>query len=49
MPIWEFPRHVDLDDLEVVYAARRKIERGYQGRVTAGHVCALDSASARCG
>jgi cytosine deaminase len=38
------PDHVELDDLEVVHAARRTIEYGYQGRVTAGHVCALDSA-----
>ncbi|OGO34361.1 MAG: hypothetical protein A2W35_19655 [Chloroflexi bacterium RBG_16_57_11] len=38
------PSSVGLDDLEVVYAARRVIESGYQGRVTAGHVCALDSA-----
>jgi cytosine/creatinine deaminase len=35
---------VSLDDLEVVYAARRVIESGYQQRVTAGHVCTLDSA-----
>jgi cytosine deaminase len=38
------PPNVGLEDLEVVHAARRVIERGYQGRVTAGHVCALDSA-----
>jgi cytosine deaminase len=39
-------RHaVELEDLEVVYLARRAIEYGYQGRVTAGHVCALDSAT----
>ncbi len=38
------PDHVDLEQLEIVYVARRAIERGYQGRVTAGHVCALDSA-----
>jgi cytosine/creatinine deaminase len=38
------PDRVDLDDLEVVHLARRTIEYGYQGRVTAGHVCALDSA-----
>jgi cytosine deaminase len=38
------PQTVALDELEVVYVARRAIERGYQGRVTAGHVCALDSA-----
>jgi cytosine deaminase len=38
------PEHVELEDLEVVHAARRAIEYGYQGRVTAGHVCALDSA-----
>jgi cytosine/creatinine deaminase len=38
------PASVGLEDLEVVHAARRVIERGYQGRVTAGHLCALDSA-----
>ena len=38
------PSKVELDDLEVVYTARRAIEYGYQGRVTAGHVCGLDSA-----
>jgi len=37
-------QHLDLDDLEVVYAARRTIEVGYQGRVAAGHVCTLGSA-----
>ncbi len=39
------PDTVALDDLEVVHIARRAIEYGYQGRVTVGHVCALDSAS----
>jgi cytosine deaminase len=38
------PERVELDDLEVVHAARRTIEYGYQERVTAGHACALDSA-----
>ena len=38
------PDRVELHDLEVVHLARRTIEYGYQGRVTAGHVCALDSA-----
>ncbi len=38
------PESVSLEELEVVHLARRVIERGYQGRVTAGHVCALDSA-----
>lgn len=38
------PDRVELDDLEVVHLARRTIEYGYQGRVMAGHVCALDSA-----
>ncbi|MCE1255664.1 MAG: amidohydrolase family protein [Anaerolineae bacterium] len=41
------PEQVELDDLEVVYAARRAIETGYQKRVAAGHVCALDSAEAQ--
>lgn len=36
---------VALDDLEVVHIARRTIEYGYQGRVTIGHACTLDSAS----
>lgn len=35
---------VALDDLEVVHIARRVIEYGYQGRVTVGHACTLDSA-----
>jgi len=39
------PQQVALDDLEVVYIARRAIETGYQGRVAAGHVCELGSAS----
>lgn len=39
------PQKVELDDLEVVYVARRAIETGYQGRVAAGHVCALGAAS----
>jgi cytosine deaminase len=39
------PRDVELDDLEIVHVARRTIELGYQGRVAAGHVCALGSAS----
>jgi cytosine deaminase len=38
------PASIELDDLEVVYTARRAMELGYQGRVTAGHLCALDSA-----
>ena len=38
------PQTVELDDLDVVYIAQCAIEVGYQGRVTAGHVCALDSA-----
>lgn len=39
------PPQVTLEDLEVVHLALRVIERGYQGRVAAGHLCALDSAS----
>jgi cytosine deaminase len=38
------PLHTTLEELEVVHLARRTIEFGYQGRVTAGHLCALDSA-----
>jgi cytosine deaminase len=33
----------ELADLEAVYSAQRALEVGYQGRVTAGHFCALDS------
>lgn len=39
------PQNVELDDLEVVYVARRAIEVGYQGKIAAGHVCVLGSAS----
>jgi cytosine deaminase len=39
------PQAVALDELEVVYVAQRAIESGYQGRVTAGHCSALDSAT----
>ncbi len=38
------PESVMLEELEIVHIARRTIETGYQGRVTAGHVCALGSA-----
>ncbi len=38
------PQTVALDELETVYIARQTIERGYQGRVTAGHACALGAA-----
>lgn len=38
-------RQVDLDDLEVVYIAKRTIENDYQGRVTVGHACTLGSAT----
>ena len=38
------PEKISLDDLDVVHLARRTLECGYRGRVTAGHVCALDSA-----
>jgi cytosine/creatinine deaminase len=38
------PETIQLDDLEVVYTARRAVETCYQGRVAVGHVCALDSA-----
>lgn len=38
------PGVITLNELEVVHLARRTIEYGYQGRVTAGHVSALDSA-----
>ena len=39
------PQEVGMDDLEIVYTARRVIESGYQGRAAAGHVCALGSVS----
>ncbi len=35
---------VEREELEIVHIARKTIETGYQGRVTAGHVCALGSA-----
>jgi cytosine deaminase len=38
------PEHVELEELEIVYCANRALENGYQGRVTVGHACALDSA-----
>lgn len=38
------PQSVNLEELEIVHIARKTIETGYQGRVTAGHVCALGSA-----
>lgn len=34
---------IELEELEVVYLARKTIERGYQGKVTAGHVSSLGS------
>lgn len=39
------PQQIDLDELESVYVAHQAIERGFQGRITAGHVCALGSAT----
>ncbi len=39
------PQSVSLEELEIVHIARKTIETGYQGRVTAGHVCALSSAT----
>ncbi len=39
------PQSVSLEELEIVHIARKTIEMGYQGRVTAGHVCALSSAT----
>lgn len=36
---------VALDELELVHIARRTIQHGYQGRVTIGHACTLDSAA----
>ena len=38
------PDRVELADLEIAYTARRVVEEGYEGRVAAGHVCALGSA-----
>ncbi|MGB5846726.1 MAG: amidohydrolase family protein [Anaerolineales bacterium] len=38
------PQSITLEELEIVHIAQKTIETGYQGRVTAGHVCALDSA-----
>ena len=39
------PQSVSLEELEIVHIARKTIETGYQGRVTAGHVCGLSSAT----
>jgi len=39
------PESVTLEDLEVVYIARKTIQNGYQGRVSVGHACALGSAT----
>jgi cytosine deaminase len=39
------PEEIGFEDLEVVYVSQRTLECGYQGRVTAGHVCALGSAA----
>jgi len=33
----------EIGDLDVLYLAEKTIAEGYQGRVTAGHVCGLDS------
>ncbi|MEW6651228.1 MAG: amidohydrolase family protein, partial [Chloroflexota bacterium] len=37
------PWEIGLEDLEIVHLAHRTMEYGYHGRVTAAHVCALDS------
>lgn len=39
------PEMVTFDELETVYIAQQTIERGYQGRVTAGHACTLGVAT----
>ncbi|MFC1959299.1 amidohydrolase family protein [Chloroflexota bacterium] len=39
------PQTVTFDELETVYIAQQTIERGYQGRVTAGHACTLGVAT----
>ena len=41
----DIPQSVSLEELEIVHLARKTIETGYQGRVAAGHVCALSSAT----
>ena len=38
------PDQINLTELEIVYTAQRVVEEGYEGRVAAGHVCALGSA-----
>lgn len=38
------PRSIGFDDFEAVYLAKKTLEVGYQGRVTAGHLCSLGSA-----
>ena len=40
----DIPQSITLEELEIVHIARKTIETGYHGRVTAGHVCALGSA-----
>jgi cytosine deaminase len=41
----ELHDRIEVEDFEVVYLARRSLERGYQGRILAGHVSALGSTS----
>jgi cytosine deaminase len=43
LPPLEKNAPITLDDLEVVYAARRIIEREYQGIASAGHLCTLSA------
>lgn len=38
------PENPTWENMDIVYLAQKTIEEGYQGRVTAGHVCALGSA-----
>lgn len=38
------PDQIGLNELEVVYIARRAKETGYKNRIAVGHACALDSA-----
>jgi cytosine deaminase len=39
------PQTISLDELETVYIAQKTLERGYQGRVSVGHVCTLGVAT----
>jgi cytosine deaminase len=41
---YEIPDAPTRENMDLVYLAEKTIEEGYEGRVTAGHVCAIGSA-----